>query len=144
MAADKKQSLELDLPSLPAGGAISESDTTAASGQSVPNPSSPPLCLQANPDLLEELLRNLLENASKYTPEGGRITASCGLSDDGQSIIYTIADNGVGIDTADLPRIFERFYRADKARARKTGGNGLCPWHHLHADLSPPRAVDII
>ncbi len=125
VAADKKQSLELDLPSLPAGGAISESDTTAASGQSVPNPSSPPLCLQANPDLLEELLRNLLENASKYTPEGGRITASCGLSDDGQSIIYTIADNGVGIDTADLPRIFERFYRADKARARKTGGNGL-------------------
>jgi signal transduction histidine kinase len=69
------------------------------------------------------LLRNLVDNAIRYTRPGGRVDVS--LSADDGTVVLTVADSGVGIPTRDLPRIFERFYRVDRARSRETGGTGL-------------------
>ncbi|WP_294159329.1 ATP-binding protein [uncultured Selenomonas sp.] len=79
--------------------------------------------LLANRDLFGQILQNLIENAIKYTPAGGRIALSCTETE--KSIKLTVADTGIGIGEADLPRIFDRFYRVDKARARASGGNGI-------------------
>lgn len=79
--------------------------------------------IKAAQDLLEQILRNLAENAIKYTPEHGNITLSCLASS--THVSYQITDTGIGISAADLPRIFDRFYRVDKARARQSGGNGI-------------------
>jgi two-component system phosphate regulon sensor histidine kinase PhoR len=65
----------------------------------------------------------LLDNAVKYSHEGGRIVISM-MARDGD-IVLSVADEGVGIPAEDLPRIFERFYRADRARSRELGGTGL-------------------
>lgn len=79
--------------------------------------------LQADPMRLEQVLNNLLENAIKYSPAGGRITIRAAR--DGDAVEVRVEDTGVGIPPADLPHIFERFYRADKARSRDLGGTGL-------------------
>lgn len=79
-----------------------------------------------DPAKLHDALRNLLHNASNYAPEGSSITLSAARKDD--RIVLTVADHGPGIPEADLPRVFERFYRVDKARsrgARDPGGTGL-------------------
>jgi two-component system, OmpR family, phosphate regulon sensor histidine kinase PhoR len=79
-----------------------------------------------DPAKLHDVLRNLLENATNYAPEGGEIVISAARHAD--RIRLTVADDGPGIPAADLPRVFERFYRADKARSRSTrdpGGTGL-------------------
>ena len=81
------------------------------------------LQIAAIPELFRQILRNLLENANKYTPAGGRI--SIGLEATPQRLAIRITDNGIGIAPEHLPRIFDRFYRVDKARARSTGGNGI-------------------
>lgn len=85
--------------------------------------SSEPPTIKAAQDLMEQVLRNLIDNAIKYTPERGCITASC--QTDTERVWFTIQDTGIGIPEESLPRIFDRFYRVDKARARKTGGNGI-------------------
>ena len=75
---------------------------------------------------LHDALRNLLENATNYAPEGGTITMSSERS--GDRIRLIVADTGPGIPETDLPRVFERFYRVDKSRTRGTrdpGGTGL-------------------
>jgi two-component system, OmpR family, sensor kinase len=72
---------------------------------------------------LEQVVVNLVENASKYTPPGGRITVDVG-EESGQ-VVLQVSDTGVGIRPEVLPRIFERFFRADTSRARATGGFGL-------------------
>ena len=79
--------------------------------------------LFADPLRLEQVLNNLLENAVKYTEPGGRIRlrASCA----GGQMELRVEDSGLGIPPGDLPHIFERFYRADKARTREQGGTGL-------------------
>ena len=77
----------------------------------------------AAPDLIEQIIRNLTENAIKYTPTGGNIELAC--YNEKNTVIFTIKDNGIGIDAENLPRIFDRFYRVDKARTRKSGGNGI-------------------
>ena len=77
----------------------------------------------ADKEAVEQILDNLLDNALKYTPEGGHIRVSWG-EEDGQAWVR-VADDGIGIPEADLPRIFERFYRVDKARSRQIGGTGL-------------------
>ena len=64
-----------------------------------------------------------MDNALKYTPEGGHIRVRWG-AEDGQ-VCLEVADTGIGIPERDLPRIFERFYRVDKARSRELGGTGL-------------------
>lgn len=74
-------------------------------------------------DRLKQLMLNLVSNALKFTPEGGRVTL--GLACINDWVRLTVADTGSGIPPADLPRIFERFYRVDKARSRALGGAGL-------------------
>jgi signal transduction histidine kinase len=69
------------------------------------------------------LVRNLVDNAIRYTRPGGRIEVGLG-SRDGE-VVLTVLDTGLGIPTRDVPRIFERFYRVDRARSRETGGTGL-------------------
>lgn len=73
---------------------------------------------------LEEVLGNLLDNAMKYSPANSRITVSAARNGD-NAVTIGVRDEGAGIAAADLPRIFERFYRADKARSREVGGTGL-------------------
>jgi signal transduction histidine kinase len=68
-------------------------------------------------------LRNLVENAIAYAPPSTTITLASGRTD--AELIITVADEGPGIPEADLSRIFERFYRVDKARSRESGGTGL-------------------
>ena len=88
-----------------------------------PAPESP---IHADESLLRRMLLNLLDNAIKYTPEFGRITVTCRRS--GQEYAVSIADTGMGIPAELRPRIFERFFRADKARSRSDsdgGGAGL-------------------
>lgn len=76
-----------------------------------------------DPDLLAQVFINLVDNAIKYTPEGGTVTLSASVF--GDEIRIDVADTGVGIPAENLPRIFERFYRVEKARTRGAGGTGL-------------------
>jgi len=90
----------------------------------------PAVTVRADEDLLLQLLLNLLDNARKYTRSGGRVTVGWGVRN-GQAEVR-VRDTGVGIAPEHLPRIFERFYRVDKARSRAGGGAGLglsiCRW----------------
>lgn len=79
--------------------------------------------LKANYDWLMQLIINLVENAIKYTPNQGEISLKCWQDND--NIWICVKDSGIGIAPADLPFIFDRFYRADKARSRKEGGSGI-------------------
>ena len=72
---------------------------------------------------LEQVLVNLLDNAVKYTPEGGRATVSAAIS--GDRVEVEVQDTGPGIERHHLPRLFERFYRVDQGRSRGSGGTGL-------------------
>jgi two-component system phosphate regulon sensor histidine kinase PhoR len=72
---------------------------------------------------LQEVLQNLLDNAIQYTLPGGKIVLNAELKSD--YVVFTVSDTGIGIPTADQPRIFERFYRVDAARSREAGGTGL-------------------
>ena len=83
---------------------------------------SPPV--SADRDRLAQIFINLVDNAVKYTPEGGRVTVSARPVAGGR-VEVTVADTGIGIPPADLPRITERFYRVDRARSRELGGTGL-------------------
>jgi signal transduction histidine kinase len=73
---------------------------------------------------LEQALVNLLDNAVKFNRPEGEVRVEVTPTGDDQ-VCVTIADNGIGIPSADLPRLFERFYRVDKARSREVGGTGL-------------------
>ncbi len=81
---------------------------------------------------LRQLFLNLAENATKYTPKQGKVQLS--LARDGDTALFAVKDTGIGIAAADLPHVFERFWRADRARSRMSerGGNGLglaiCQW----------------
>ena len=72
---------------------------------------------------LEQVMLNILSNAVKYTPDGGHIRVTAG--DAGNTVWMEVADDGIGIPEKDRERIFERFYRVDKARSRESGGTGL-------------------
>jgi heavy metal sensor kinase len=90
----------------------------------------PPTTLHGDEDLLLQLLLNLLDNAIKCTPPGGRVTAGWGKND--TQVELWVRDTGVGIAPEHMPHIFDRFYRVDKARSRAEGGAGLglsiCRW----------------
>lgn len=79
--------------------------------------------VQADAQRLEQVLENLLSNALRYTPAGG--TVNVRAWEEPQWVVFTVEDTGTGIAAEDLPHIFERFYRADKARSRADGGTGL-------------------
>ncbi|MEO6507856.1 MAG: ATP-binding protein, partial [Chthoniobacterales bacterium] len=79
--------------------------------------------LQVDEARLQEIIYNLLDNAVKYSPTGGRITVRAQRTE--KQLNFSVSDNGPGIPARDLSRIFERFYRADKARHREQGGTGL-------------------
>jgi two-component system phosphate regulon sensor histidine kinase PhoR len=79
--------------------------------------------VMGNSEYLERAVSNLIENAIKYTPNGGKISITA-RARDSQAIIE-VADNGIGIAAEDLHRIFERFYRVDRSRSREMGGTGL-------------------
>ena len=74
-------------------------------------------------DKLRQLLAILLDNALKYTGEGDAVRLS--VASQGSEAVVTVKDTGIGIDEGDLERVFDRFYRADTARSRETGGSGL-------------------
>lgn len=74
-------------------------------------------------ELIKELIRILMDNALKYTPEGGSITLGCANTK--QNIVLSIKDTGIGIPKEHIPNLFERFYRVDQARNKDTGGTGL-------------------
>ena len=72
---------------------------------------------------IEQVITNIVSNAVKYTPDGGKIDMTVGTS--GKNVFVRVTDNGIGIPEKDLPRLFDRFYRVDKARSRESGGTGL-------------------
>ena len=82
-----------------------------------------PVMVKADPGLLRQTVMNLLNNAFKYTPASGRVQLRL-FSRSYQAVIQ-VEDSGIGIPEPDLPHIFERFYRVDSKRSRKTGGFGL-------------------
>ncbi|WP_312094257.1 cell wall metabolism sensor histidine kinase WalK [Niallia sp.] len=79
--------------------------------------------VEIDEDKLTQVLDNIISNALKYSPEGGKITFS--IKEQEQQIIVSVSDNGVGIPKENIDKIFDRFYRVDKARTRKLGGTGL-------------------
>ena len=83
----------------------------------------PGCAVLATPDELNQVIYNLTDNAVKYTGAGGAVQVSLACRE--ETVILEVADNGPGIPEEDLPRIFERFYRVDKARSRAAGGTGL-------------------
>lgn len=82
-----------------------------------------PVNLKVEPDLLQQAVRNLLNNAFKYTPAGGKVCLQ--VFSQSHRVVIQVEDNGIGIPATDLPHIFERFYRVDTVRSRQTGGFGL-------------------
>lgn len=82
-----------------------------------------PVLVSGNPAALRRVVANLLENARRYTPAGGTVCVS--VFSEGADAVLEVRDTGIGIAMADLPHIFERFYRGDSARSRATGGSGL-------------------
>ena len=95
----------------------------AAAGVSIVLQCDPGVMAEANPHLLEQAVVNLLDNAVKFSHSGGTIEV-IGRSANGETLI-TVTDHGVGIEKIHLPRLFERFYRVDRARSRELGGTGL-------------------
>ncbi|MDF2815886.1 MAG: histidine kinase, partial [Paenibacillus sp.] len=87
------------------------------------------LYIEADEDRLGQIIINLLSNGINYTPEGGKVRVKVmsllGENQEAERIRIVISDTGIGIPKKDLPRIFERFYRVDKARSRSSGGTGL-------------------
>jgi two-component system, OmpR family, phosphate regulon sensor histidine kinase PhoR len=86
-------------------------------------PSAEAAAVWADEEALSQILDNLIDNALKYTPDDGRIEVR--WQEQGTNIYLEVKDTGIGIPESDLPRVFERFYRVDKARSRELGGTGL-------------------
>ncbi|MBC1935811.1 cell wall metabolism sensor histidine kinase WalK [Listeria grandensis] len=84
-----------------------------------------PIVMQAERDRLQQILINLISNAIVYTPQKGKVTVGVTENIANETIVITVKDNGIGIPVKDIDRIFERFYRVDRARSRHSGGTGL-------------------
>lgn len=79
--------------------------------------------LTGDPELIKELIRILIDNALKYTPEGGSVTLGCAMTK--KNIVLSVKDTGIGIPKEHISHLFERFYCVDEARTKTTGGTGL-------------------
>jgi two-component system phosphate regulon sensor histidine kinase PhoR len=105
-----------------------QADRKSLHAIAVPGSPLPPALM--DPDRVGQVLLNLLHNAVKFTPEGGEVLVRTSLlegdgAQGGPWLLVSVCDTGVGIPAADLPRIFERFYKVDRARTRNAGGTGL-------------------
>ncbi|WP_047153143.1 two-component system histidine kinase PnpS [Aneurinibacillus tyrosinisolvens] len=87
-------------------------------------PAEDRMMLEGDPDRLRQIILNLISNAINYTPANGEVSVTIGETED-EKVKMAIEDTGTGIPEEHLPRIFERFYRVDKARSRESGGTGL-------------------
>ncbi|MEV6843507.1 ATP-binding protein [Actinoplanes sp. NPDC051411] len=112
-----------DLADLVSAGATAHRAVAAEAGIALTVDAPHPVWVQADSDRLRQVLGNLLSNAIRYTDEGGHVLLKV-RADDGEAVL-TVQDTGVGIAPGDLPRVFDRFWRADPARQRATGGTGL-------------------
>ena len=104
---------------------VERMQTTAKKKQSTSelNVAEPCVPIVADHDAIEQVVVNIISNAIKYSPNHSKVVVD--LTQDSQFVWVNIKDNGIGIPAQDLPRIFERFYRVDKARSRQLGGTGL-------------------
>ena len=138
----------LELSSL--AGEVVRRTTPLAASQGVQlaiHNEAPDSVVDADPDRLQQVLLILIDNAIKHTPDGGRVDVS--VRRHGQHASVEVADTGSGIPAEHLPRIFDRFFRADKARARAQGGAGLglaiakmlVDAHHGHLSLTSQLGV---
>ena len=115
----RKESVELDRVLLSVIGDARH----LARGQRLAFADFEPVMVQGDEDRLKQLMLILVDNAIKYTAAGGRVDVS--LRRTGGEVAIDVRDTGVGIAPSDLPRVFERFYRADPSRSRNAGGSGL-------------------
>ena len=81
--------------------------------------------IEGDRNRLEQVMMNIIGNAIKYTPDGGHIKVTAGVTKDGKQVWMDVWDDGIGIPEESRGRVFERFYRVDKARSRESGGTGL-------------------
>ncbi len=100
-----------------------------------------PVLVRGHAQRLEQTFTNLIANAIQYTPAGGRVTASMRVDADEARV--EVADTGIGIPAAALPRVFERFYRVDRGRGRDSGGTGLGLALVKHVALAHGGQVDV-
>ncbi|MFF5076297.1 sensor histidine kinase [Actinoplanes sp. NPDC000266] len=112
-----------DLTELAAAGVTAHRARAAEAGVTLTLDESPPVWVEADQDRLRQVLGNLLSNAIRYTDRDGQVVVRV-RAEHGEAVL-TVRDTGVGIAAGDLPHVFERFWRADKARQRATGGTGL-------------------
>ena len=97
--------------------------TAEQKGQTLTADIAPGITLDGDSGKLMQIFYNLTDNAIKYTPENGHIAVR--LAQSGANVLFAVTDDGIGIPAEDVPRLFERFYRVDKARSRQAGGSGL-------------------
>ena len=112
-----------DSPLRTAAGALAGAAESKGVRLELPGPLPTPAWVRGNSQRLEQVFTNLLENAIKYTPKGGRVIARARVT--AKDVQIDVEDSGMGIPSASLPRIFERFYRVDRSRSRDMGGTGL-------------------
>ncbi|MBL8861421.1 MAG: PAS domain-containing protein [Planctomycetes bacterium] len=112
-----------DAPLRTAAGALAGAAESKGVRLELPPPTPEPAIVRGNAQRLEQVFTNLLENAIKYTPQGGRVLARVRVLP--REVQVDVEDSGMGIPAAALPRIFERFYRVDRSRSREMGGTGL-------------------
>jgi signal transduction histidine kinase len=98
-------------------------ETAREGGRAIRLDTAEPATVSGSGRDLSLMIRNLIDNALRYTQPGGHVEISVATRDD--VVELAVADDGIGIPIRDLPRVFERFYRVDRARSRETGGTGL-------------------
>ncbi|EOD66652.1 sensor histidine kinase, partial [Amycolatopsis vancoresmycina] len=103
--------------------AAAHADRAAAAGVTLTVSADGETVVHADPVRLRQVVGNLVTNAVRHTPPGGRVTIRTSSTVD--TVTLAVADTGTGIAAADLPHVFDRFWRAEKSRSRQTGGSGL-------------------
>jgi two-component system, OmpR family, sensor histidine kinase BaeS len=114
---------QVDAAALAQGMVTAQRGAAAAAHVHLEADAPHPVPVAGDPDRLRQVLANLVGNALRYTPPGGRVTVSAAVADG--SAVLTVQDTGVGITPDHLPHVFDRFYRCDASRSRETGGSGL-------------------
>ncbi|UOX89036.1 HAMP domain-containing histidine kinase [Amycolatopsis sp. FBCC-B4732] len=113
----------LDAAELAGHVVVAQADRAAAAGVGLTVEAAGDTALAADPVRLRQVVGNLVTNAIRHTPAGGRVTIHVSSTVD--EVVLAVADTGTGIAAADLPHVFDRFWRAEKSRSRQTGGSGL-------------------